>query len=47
MTREEFEVQPEVLARPREKLAALEARATELEARSQALQPVQPDPAPK
>jgi BMFP domain-containing protein YqiC len=47
VTREEFDVQREVLARTREKLAALEARATELEARSQALQPVQPDPAPK
>lgn len=32
VTREEFEVQTQVLARTREKLAALEARVTELEA---------------
>lgn len=31
VTREEFDVQTEVLARTREKLAALEARLTELE----------------
>jgi len=42
VTREEFDVQREVLARAREKLAALEARVAELEARSQ---PVQPNPA--
>lgn len=36
VTREEFDVQREVLARTREKLAALEARVGELEARSQA-----------
>ncbi|BAO28337.1 accessory factor UbiK family protein [Sulfuritalea hydrogenivorans] len=35
VTREEFDVQREVLARTREKLAALEARVGELEARSQ------------
>ncbi len=34
VTREEFDVQREVLARTREKLAALEARVAELEARS-------------
>jgi BMFP domain-containing protein YqiC len=39
VTREEFDVQREVLARTREKLVALEARAAELEARSQASQP--------
>lgn len=33
VTREEFDVQREVLLRSREKLAALEARVTELEAR--------------
>ena len=33
VTREEFDVQREVLARTREKLAALEARVAELEAR--------------
>ena len=32
VTREEFDVQTQVLARTREKLAALEARVTELEA---------------
>lgn len=32
VTREEFDVQAQVLARTREKLAALEARVTELEA---------------
>lgn len=47
VTREEFDVQREVLARTREKLVALEARAAELEARSQATQPIQPDPAQK
>lgn len=35
VTREEFDVQREVLTRAREKLAALEARVAELEARSQ------------
>lgn len=34
VTREEFDVQREVLARTREKLAALEARVAQLEARS-------------
>ena len=34
VTREEFEVQTRVLARTREKLAALEARVAELEAQS-------------
>lgn len=41
-TREEFDVQRAVLLRAREKLAALEARVAELEARNQALQPAQP-----
>ncbi len=44
VTREEFDVQREVLLRTREKLVALEARATELEARSQTSQP---SPSPK
>lgn len=35
VTREEFDVQREVLLRTREKLVALEVRVTELEARSQ------------
>ena len=47
VTREEFDVQRAVLARTREKLVALEARVTELEGRSQATQPIQPDPAQK
>lgn len=34
VTREEFDVQREVLARTREKLAALEARVAQLEARN-------------
>lgn len=34
LTREEFDIQMEVLARTRAKLAALEARVSELEARS-------------
>jgi hypothetical protein len=43
VTREEFDVQREVLARTREKLTALEARVGELEARGQATQnPAQP-----
>ncbi len=42
VTREEFDVQREVLLRTREKLVALEARVSELEVRSQ---PSQPDPA--
>lgn len=46
VTREEFDVQREVLLRTREKLVALEARVTELEAR-QAIQPSQPNPAQK
>ena len=41
VTREEFDVQRAVLARTREKLVALEARVTELEARNQ-----KPPPAP-
>jgi BMFP domain-containing protein YqiC len=41
VTREEFDVQREVLARTREKLEALEARAAELESKSK------PDPAQK
>jgi BMFP domain-containing protein YqiC len=39
VTREEFDVQREVLSRTREKLVALEARVSELEARSRASQP--------
>ena len=39
VTREEFDVQREVLSRTREKLVALEARVGELEARSRASQP--------
>ena len=42
VTREEFDVQREVLARTRAKLEALEARAAELETRSQKSPP---DPA--
>ena len=34
VTREEYDIQSQVLARAREKLAALEARVAELEARS-------------
>lgn len=44
VTREEFDVQREVLARTRAKLEALEVRVTELEARSQKSAP---DPALK
>jgi BMFP domain-containing protein YqiC len=44
VTREEFDVQREVLARTREKFVALEARIAELEAKGQ---PVQPGPTPK
>ena len=36
VTREDFEVQSQLLARTQEKLAALEARVTELEARNAA-----------
>ncbi|MDK9715125.1 MAG: accessory factor UbiK family protein [Sulfuritalea sp.] len=39
VTREEFDVQREVLLRTREKLAALEARVSELEARKQPVPP--------
>jgi ubiquinone biosynthesis accessory factor UbiK len=39
VTREEFDVQREVLGRAREKLLALETRIAELEARNQASQP--------
>lgn len=39
VTREEFEVQAQLLARTREKLAALEARVAELEAAQKAAQP--------
>jgi len=42
VTREEFDVQREVLLRTREKLAALEARVTELEARSRSIEPIPP-----
>ncbi len=38
VTREEFDVQTQVLARTREKLTQLEARLKELESRSQAAQ---------
>jgi BMFP domain-containing protein YqiC len=44
VTREEFDVQREVLARTREKLETLETLVAELEAKGQ---PVQPNPAPK
>ena len=44
VTREEFDVQREVLARTREKLETLEKLVAELEAKGQ---PVQPNPAPK
>lgn len=39
VTREEYDVQTQVLARAREKLAALEARIAELEARRKANKP--------
>jgi len=39
VTREEFDVQREVLTRTREKLTTLEARVAELEARGQATPP--------
>jgi len=39
VTREEYDVQTQVLARAREKLAALEARVAELEARPRSKQP--------
>ncbi|MCK9380946.1 MAG: accessory factor UbiK family protein [Sulfuritalea sp.] len=39
VTREEFDVQREVLTRTREKLVALEARVSELEARKQPIPP--------
>ena len=42
VTREDFEVQSQLLARTQEKLAALEARVTELEARSAAGAPPSP-----
>ncbi len=44
VTREEYEVQVALLARSREKLAALEARIEELEAKSR---PERPPPAPE
>ncbi|MCF8179379.1 MAG: accessory factor UbiK family protein [Sulfuritalea sp.] len=47
VTREEFDVQREVLSRAREKLVVLEARLAELEARSQSVQPIQADSGPK
>jgi len=47
VTREEFDVQREVLTRTREKLTALEARVSELETRRQPIQPAEPDPGPK
>ena len=39
VSREEYDVQTEVLSRAREKLAALEARVAELEARASAKEP--------
>lgn len=39
VSREEYDIQAQVLARTREKLAALEARVAELEARSTSTQP--------
>lgn len=47
VTREEFDVQREVLSRAREKLVVLEARLAELEARGQSVQPIQADNGPK
>jgi BMFP domain-containing protein YqiC len=44
VTREEFDVQREVLTRAREKLVALETRVAELEARNPS---IKPDPAQK
>jgi BMFP domain-containing protein YqiC len=44
VTREEFDVQREVLARTREKLVTLEAQVAELEAKGR---PAKPGPAPK
>ncbi|MCF8200108.1 MAG: accessory factor UbiK family protein [Sulfuritalea sp.] len=43
VTREEFDVQREVLSRTREKLVALEARLAELEAQRQSALPIQTD----
>ncbi len=47
VTREEFDVQREVLSRAREKLVALEARIVELEAHAQPAPPIQADSGPK
>lgn len=47
VTREEFDVQREVLSRAREKLVALEARIIELEACNQPVPPIQADSGPK
>ncbi len=43
VTREEFDVQREVLSRAREKLVVLEARLAELEARAPTVKPIQAD----
>lgn len=43
VTREEFDIQTQVLLRAREQLSALEAKVTELEARRNVVDPVEPD----
>ena len=43
VTREEFDIQAQVLARAREQLTALEARVAELEAQRNAADPAKPD----
>jgi len=43
VTREEFDIQAQVLSRAREQLNALEARVAELEAQHNAVDPVAPD----
>lgn len=43
VTREEFDIQAQVLSRAREQLNVLEARVTELEAQHNAVDPVKPD----
>ncbi len=43
VTREEFDIQAQVLARAREQLSALEARVAELEAQRNAADPAKPD----
>jgi BMFP domain-containing protein YqiC len=43
VTREEFDIQAQVLSRAREQLNALEARVAELEVQRNAVDPVEPD----